>query len=108
MLALGVHLLHLSWFAESSKGQITASTENSLQVDKVWPWERKVRSIMLCNLSEPANTHHLKDCKDSFIAGAVLDASAGTSHAKENNLFHLPCWALWCEMEVLTGLILST
>lgn len=72
MLALGVHLLHLSWIVESGKGQITTSAENSLQVDKLLRWERKVRSIMPCNLSEPANAHHLKGCKHCFSAGAVL------------------------------------
>jgi len=36
MLALGVHLPHLSWTVESSKGQIATSAENSLQVDKLW------------------------------------------------------------------------
>lgn len=41
MLALGVHLLHLSWIAESGKGQIATSTENSLQVDKLWPWKER-------------------------------------------------------------------
>lgn len=100
MLALVVHLLHLSWIAESGKGQITTSTENSLQVDKLWPWEGKVRSIMLCNLSDPADAHHLKDCKDCFAAGTVLGILAGTGHAKENHLFHFPCWPLWCEREV--------
>lgn len=41
MLALGVHLLHLSGIAESGKGQIATSTENSLQVDKLWPWKER-------------------------------------------------------------------
>lgn len=107
MLALGVHLLHLSWTAESGKGQITTSTENSLQVDKLWPWEGKVRSIMLCNLSEPANAYHLEDCKDRFVAQAVLAIPAGISHAKENQPFHPLCWAPWYEKEVWAGLILS-
>jgi len=107
MLALGVHLLHLSWIAESSKGQITTSTENSLQVDKLWPWEGKVRSIMLCNLSEPPNAHRLEDCKDRSVAGAVWAILAGTCHAKENQPFQPLCWALRCERDVWDGISLN-